>query len=90
MNNVVFDDLWRFDLENVQWLEQKQPDLVGLVSEKVKTETPGKLTGHQLFSMNNKHLLLAIRKTQEDESASQHMHNYSIDQNTWSKVEGDY
>ena len=33
-NNTVFDDMWRFDLENVQWAEQKQADLVGLVAEK--------------------------------------------------------
>ena len=34
LNGTLFDDVWRFNLENVQWGEQKQADLVGLVAEK--------------------------------------------------------
>ena len=41
-NNSEFDDMWQFDLENVQWQEQKQPDLVGMVSEKITAKTPEK------------------------------------------------
>ena len=86
LNNTVFDDMWAFDLENVQWSEQKQPDLVGLVSEKIKSETPGKHSGHRLLSMDSNQLLLITKKTDETPS----MFRYRIDSNTWSKVDGDY
>ena len=39
--DAFFDDLWRFDLENVQWTEQKQADLVGLVAEKLSAQGGG-------------------------------------------------
>ena len=45
-NNTQFDDMWQFDLENVQWQEQKQPDLVGMVSEKISVKTPQKFAQH--------------------------------------------
>ena len=51
-NGTLFDDMWRFDLENVQWMEQKQADLVGLVAEKVamKGDCPGKVKNATLLA----------------------------------------
>ena len=60
LNGTVFDDLWRFDMENVQWSEQKQADLVGLVAEK-QNQTgalPGKSHSHSLLSIQGQLVLV--------------------------------
>lgn len=55
LNSTIYDDMWRFDFENVQWSEQKQADLVGLVAEKVAQtgDLPGKIYNHHLLSVQN-------------------------------------
>ena len=52
---TVFEDFWKFELENVQWHQdpkKKSTDLLGVVAEKItmKTLTPGKRHSHALIS----------------------------------------
>ena len=62
LNGVMYGDMWRFDLENVNWSEQKQADLYGLVAEK-QTQTgtsPGKICNHALIAYPAVNKLLLV------------------------------
>lgn len=65
LKDALFDDMWRFDLENVQWAEQKQADLVGLVAEKInpKGTCPGKVTDFKLVGFEQAQKIVLVTET---------------------------
>jgi len=61
---TLFDDLWRFDLENVQWTSSsKQSDLIGAVSEKMSQNgtSPGKIADHSMIGDSENQCLLLFK-----------------------------
>ena len=83
------DDMWRFDIENVQWNEQK-PDLVGMVAEKIVATNPSDGPGK-----TSKHTLLSINQPIEDNSQPSSLilvseklaaFSFNLQSKTWSKL----